>query len=70
MTDDQGKALIETALARITEDDQLLASIITEIELSESPKEENPETILQSIKAMIESRKPVSKKIGYSSWTA
>jgi hypothetical protein len=70
MPDNQGKALIECMEQRISADDNLFASIIGEIELCEEPTEQPPELIIQSIKAMIATRRHITVKRGYFEWIA
>lgn len=69
MSDDQGVALINCMLSKIESLENLLDLISGEIELSESPPEENQEVVLNSIKCMIKQKVEVSEKVGFYEWT-
>lgn len=68
--DSQGKALVECQIKKIKQLQNLIDTIKGEIELSESPIEYNPKTILESIKALIkqQSNEIVEFKQGYFKW--
>ena len=69
MQSEQGQALIECMEKRIEADDELVEAILGEIELADSPREEAPEKILNSIKGLLEERRPVRAQEGNFEWT-
>jgi len=67
-SDAQGEALVKCQIKKIQQFNQLLETILGEIELSENPKEYSPEMILESIKTLIEDRKEIEYTSGSYKW--
>jgi hypothetical protein len=65
---EQGVALIRCQELKIKQLSDLIKTISGEIELCENPKEFNPETVVASIKALIEKIPEVSFTNGYFKW--
>lgn len=65
---EQGKSLIECLQAKIKQQEALINRISGEIELIEAPKEETAETILNSVKSMIEQKEEIKVIRGYFGW--
>lgn len=66
--DAQGQALVECQSKKIKQLTELVETIKGEIELTEDPKEYNAETILESIKALIEKVGEVEHVSGHYKW--
>lgn len=65
---DQGKCLIECLQEKIKQQENLISRIGGEIELGEQPEEEAAETIINSIKSMIEQKEEVKVNLGHFGW--
>lgn len=65
---EQTKVLIDCLLSKVTQQQELLETVLGEIELNTSPIEEPAEVLLQSIKALIEQEPEVRKTKGYFEW--
>ena len=68
MDDDQGKSLIECLSLKVKQQEDLINRLSGEIELSENPKEETAETIINSLKGIIEQKEEIKVTRGYFSW--
>lgn len=66
--DAQGQALVECQAKKIKQLTELIETIRREIELTEDPKEHDAETIIDSIKALIEQVGEVEHTSGYFKW--
>lgn len=66
--DTQGQALVECQAKKIKQLTELVETIKGEIELTKDPKEYNAETILESIKALIEKVSLVEHVSGHYKW--
>ena len=66
--DAQGEALIECLRLKVLQQEDLINRISGEIELSESPKEEAVETVINSIKSMVEQKEEIKVTRGYFGW--
>ena len=66
--DAQGEALVKCQIKKIQQLNNLIESIIGEIELTKDPKEYSAEIVLESIKNMIQNLKEVEHTSGYFKW--
>ena len=66
--DAQGEALIECLRLKVLQQEDLINRISGEIELSETPEEETVETILNSVKSMIEQKEEIKVTRGEFGW--
>ena len=66
--DAQGQALVECQAKKIKQLTELVETIKDEIELTDEPKEYNVETILESIKSLIEKVGEVEHVSGHYKW--
>ena len=66
--DAQGEALVKCQILKIQQLNNLIESIIGEIELTKDPKEYSAEIVLESIKNMIQNLKEVEHTSGYFKW--
>ena len=66
--DAQGEALVRCQIKKIKQLTELIENIKGEIELAEHPKEYDAETVLQSIKALINQPQKVEHTEGYFKW--
>jgi len=67
-SDAQGQALVECQIKKIKQLTELVETISGEIELFDEPKEYSAETILESIRSLIEQVKEVEHVSGYYKW--
>ena len=69
--DHQGSALIECMIKKIAQQEHVIQTISAELELTDEPKEERPEVIIESIKSLIAVDDiHISVKKGWFEWTA
>lgn len=68
MDNEQGKALVKCLHKEILRQRRLLEDILGEIELCDEPREEHPETVLESIRSRILQPDGSSHKEGYYEW--
>ena len=66
--DAQGEALVKCQIKKIQQLNNLIESIIGEIELTKDPKEYSAEIVLESIENMIQNLKEVEHASGYFKW--
>lgn len=66
--DSQGEALVRCQVKKIQQLTKIIENIKGEIELSDNPKEYSVETVLASIKGMLESIPEVTFEKGYFKW--
>ena len=67
-SDAQGEALVKCQILKIQQLNNLIESIIGEIELTKDPKEYSAEIVLESIENMIQNLKEVEHASGYFKW--
>lgn len=68
MSDLQGRCLVEAMTKKIEHQELLINRIIGEIELCDDPREESPETIINSIKELIGNVELIHHSVGYFTW--
>ncbi len=68
--DDQGDALIKCMELKIEAQNNLIAVVLAEIELTDSPREVTAEVILESIKNLLTNQEVITHTKGYFTWTA
>ena len=68
MEDVQGKVLIECLVSKVKQQNNLLESILGEIELTQAPNEESEETVLYSIESLIKQKQDVVVSEGSFEW--
>lgn len=68
MDDEQGRSLVSCMYKKIKQFDELIETVLAEIELAEEPKEVSEDVLIQSIKQMLQGIPTISEKDGYYVW--
>lgn len=68
MSSEQGQALVRCQMKKIEQLNKLIHTIQGEIELHDDPKEYDAETIIESIRCLIEQKTDVEVTVGYYKW--